>query len=526
MPKKGKIKQEKLYTMDYDNKLFIDHPRNILDKIESHIIFGAPGCGKTTQLLDILQTELHAVEISKIAFCSFTRAGTREGKQRAKKQFKFKDKEMLHFRTLHSLAYNIGSFETTDLISFKQSLQFYKEAGLASRRGFFEEFSAYDDVYLFMFALEKNNINAFYNFCNSNREMYSENEYEAVKKSYCDYKQQYKIFDYTDLLFYVWANQFTCPVEVAIIDEVQDMTTLQWLFCFSAFANAKRIYVAGDDDQAIFEWNGADVSAFHNVKGTRKILDKSYRLKENILHLAKTTSSFIEKRVDKEFKPVDIGGEINYYYRFKDVPLEDAGTYYILCRNKYFLDRVKLILLRMCIPFKFKAKDGFNLSISNKKLKAVRLFKKVQQKEILTDKEVASFRAIFDEPQFDKLWWEQPEMISMSKEDIIYYDELTDEKTEKEFLAKDCSRYTISTIHGVKGGEADNVILLLDHTAAVEETKIRDLDSELRCIYVALTRTKDKLHIVHGDSKNNYNDLFSAFVTDLQQKHLDHIIDK
>ena len=84
----------------------------------------------------------------------------------------------------------------------------------------------------------------------------------------------------------------------------------------------------------------------------------------------------------------------------------------------------------------------------------------------------------------------------------------------------------MSTIHGVKGGEADNVILLLDHTTAVEETKIRNLDAELRCVYVALTRTKNKLHLVHGKSKHNYNELFSAFITDLQRHQLDHIIDK
>ena len=524
MPKKGKLSQDNLYSINYNDPMFANHLTNIPVNIESEVIFGAPGCGKTTKLLNILQDELHRTEISKIAFCSFTRAGTREGKQRSKKQFKFKDDDMKYFRTLHSLAYNIGSFETIDLINFKQSIKFYKEAGLATRKGMYEEFATYEDIYLFMFSLEKNNIEAFYNFCSGNREMYSENEYENIKQSYCEFKQQNQIFDYTDLLFYVWANQFKCPVEVAIIDEVQDMTSLQWLFCFSAFSDAKRIYVAGDDDQAIFEWNGADVKAFHNVRGKRTILNKSYRLKENILHLAKTASSFIENRVDKQFEPIDFGGEINYYYQVKDVPLQDEGTYYILCRNRYFLQKMNLLLMRMTIPFKYKVKEGFNLSISNKKLKAIYLFKKIQSKVILSDKEVASFRATFDEPEFDKNWWEQQEMINMSREEIMYYDDLTDK--EVTLTEKNCNKYIISTIHGVKGGEADNVILFLDHTSAVEQTKIKNLDSELRCIYVALTRTKNKLHIVHGDSRNNYNDLFSAFVTDLQQRHLDYIIDK
>ena len=434
MPRKGTYFREELYSLTYNNRLFAKHLRNIPDTVQSEIIFGAPGCGKTTRLLDVLQNELHKTEISKIAFCSFTRAGTREGKQRAKKQFKFKNNQMKYFRTLHSLAYNIGYFESTDLINFKQSIKFYKEAGLAARRGFFDEYSTFEDIYLFMFALEKNNIGAFNDFCINNRDSFSENEYANVKESYCNFKSEHSIFDYTDLLFYVWANQFTCPVEVAILDEVQDMTTLQWLFCFSAFSNAKRIYVAGDDDQAIFEWNGADVSAFHNVNGTRNILKKSYRLKENILHLAKITSSFINTRVDKQFEPIDIGGTINYFYSLKDVPFEDEGTYYILCRNRYFLSKVKLILMRRGIAFKFKDKEGFSLSLSNKKMKAISLFKKAQQKEELSDKEIASFRVIFSEPEFDKHWYEQQEMISMSREEILYYNDLIQENPLKQNL--------------------------------------------------------------------------------------------
>ena len=523
MPRKGNFFREELYALTYKNRLFSKHLRNIPDTIQSEIIFGAPGCGKTTRLLDILQNELHKTEIDKIAFCSFTRVGTREGKQRAKKQFKFKEKEMKYFRTLHSLAYNIGYFESTDLINFKQTVKFYKEAGLAARKGFFDEYNSFEDIYLFMFSLEKNNIEAFNAFCKNRRETFSENEYDSVKESYCDFKREYQVFDYTDLLFYSWANQFTCPVEVAIIDEVQDMTTLQWLFCFSAFANAKRVYVAGDDDQAIFEWNGADVTAFHNVRGTRTILNKSYRLKENILYLAKITSSFINTRVDKKFDPVTIGGTINYFYSLKDVPFEDEGTYYILCRNRYFLSKVKLILMRMGIAFKFKGREGFIFSLSNKKIKAISLFKKAQQKTMLSDRDIAAFRVIFNEPEFDKNWYEQQEMIDMSREEILYYEDLVREANKSEL---DCNRYTVSTIHGVKGGEADNVILLLDHTTAVEETKIQNLDSELRCIYVALTRTKNKLHIVHGKSRYNYNELFSAFITDLQRQNLDHIIDK
>ena len=42
--------------------------------------------------------------------------------------------------------------------------------------------------------------------------------------------------------------------------------------------NAKRVYVAGDDDQAIYRWAGARPEFLMNMEGTRTILNRSKRL--------------------------------------------------------------------------------------------------------------------------------------------------------------------------------------------------------------------------------------------------------
>jgi superfamily I DNA/RNA helicase len=63
----------------------------------------------------------------------------------------------------------------------------------------------------------------------------------------------------------------------------------------------------------------------------------------------------------------------------------------------------------------------------------------------------------------------------------------------------------INTIHGVKGGEADNVVIKLDFTKSVRENFENNPDSELRCLYVACTRAKKNLHIVFSNSKNGYD---------------------
>lgn len=57
-------------------------------------------------------------------------------------------------------------------------------------------------------------------------------------------------------------------------------------------------------------------------------------------------------------------------------------------------------------------------------------------------------------------------------------------------------RITISTIHGSKGGEADNVLLITDMSPKTYSSYQENQDDELRVFYVAATRTKKNLHII------------------------------
>ena len=63
-------------------------------------------------------------------------------------------------------------------------------------------------------------------------------------------------------------------------------------------------------------------------------------------------------------------------------------------------------------------------------------------------------------------------------------------------------RIKLSTIHGAKGGEADNVVLFTDLTAAAERSMDYDPDSMHRVFYVAVTRTKKNLFTVIPDNFN------------------------
>ena len=67
-------------------------------------------------------------------------------------------------------------------------------------------------------------------------------------------------------------------------------------------------------------------------------------------------------------------------------------------------------------------------------------------------------------------------------------------------------RITASTIHGSKGGEADNVVLLTDLSPAAEMEMRINPDDTHRVFYVGVTRAKKNLYIVDPqDLARSYN---------------------
>ena len=72
----------------------------------------------------------------------------------------------------------------------------------------------------------------------------------------------------------------------------------------------------------------------------------------------------------------------------------------------------------------------------------------------------------------------------------------------------DKPRITISTIHGAKGAEAENVMLLTDgvrRNNSLWKRNAYDEDDEARVFYVGLTRAKKSLHLIHPMVSKGYD---------------------
>ena len=66
------------------------------------------------------------------------------------------------------------------------------------------------------------------------------------------FKKQKGIKDYTDLITEFNKTKQSPKLDVVIVDEVQDLKASEWDMVHTMINQAKIVYLAGDDDQAIY----------------------------------------------------------------------------------------------------------------------------------------------------------------------------------------------------------------------------------------------------------------------------------
>jgi superfamily I DNA/RNA helicase len=458
--------------------------------MDIEIIFGPPGTGKTTKLQDILAKELEEYEPEEIAYVSFTREGSYQGLDRAIERFGFSQKRLPWFRTLHSIAFNSLGLRRSDMISKDNYKIFSDKLGMKFTGYYTEDFRHNDDRYLFFDILHRNNPKTAASYLHD----MDMRQLQFVRTNYKRFKDYFQIQDFTDIIEGFNKKNNALPVKVAFIDEAQDLTTLQWKMIWVAFRDCDKIYIAGDDDQAIYEWSGADVHYFLNLKGNQTILNKSYRLPKRILRYSKKISDLIQYRVEKDYHGLEDDGEVFLINSIEELSLTKDESWLFLSRNHYFLNQIIKYLKSKSHIFMHR-KD---LSVSKQKVAAINLFESIRKDMIMSldqervlQKHYDGRRLNLNRPWYMNFTWDV--------EEIMYYRDLIANKVKLD----ECN-ITVDTIHSVKGSEADNVVLFSDITKQVLANFQNNPDSERRVFYVGATRAKKRLYIVSPTNRYEF----------------------
>ncbi len=311
-------------------------------------LFGGPGSGKTTALLDRVEEILQSddVEVADILIVSYTRAAAAEIRERLAERLDISPRALRgNVATMHAKAYELLDLSRSDVVSESDKEAFCEEYGLE----FEDEYSGaarrtansttlgnkiiatsqwlqrtrndVSDWYAvpFQWDVEKVRLppDIDPNAMDGNKytpTWPSDDDRvdvpEAIR-AWRSYKGDNGIIGFADMLERVKGRSLVPYVEYLVIDEFQDITTLQYAVYEEWRPHVEQVLIAGDDDQVVYSWQGADPNLLLDESVTEDVvLPNSYRLPSNVLETVNREIRHIEKRQEKDLNPRKEGGTV------------------------------------------------------------------------------------------------------------------------------------------------------------------------------------------------------------------------
>jgi len=526
-------------------------------------LFGGPGSGKTTALLDRVERlldEEEDVEFRDVLVVSYTRAAAAEIRERLAERLDESPRALKgNVCTMHAKAYELLNLSRGDVVGESDKEEFCEQYGVeyedeyeGSRRRTARSTTLGNKIIATSQWLQRTrrDVSEWYdvpfkwddetvrlppeiddNAQTGNKytpTWPSDDDRTSVPetiRAWRQYKGEHDVVGFADMLERVGQRSLLPNVDYLVIDEFQDITTLQYDVYEEWRPHMKKVLIAGDDDQVVYAWQGADPDLLLEEDVTDdNILPNSYRLPSRILNVVNEEVSHIEKRQEKDLNPRKEGGRVEGVQNPSMIDLvrnvrntveeDEDGTAMILFRARYQMFQFIDEFIGEGIPFTCLTDQRMWTDRLTQYVRAIEALDAEEPIDGLQARRLADMLAdsafgtgerddLFDEldEREEAADVEDLEELSIEPDTIREFAPFApDPRAAADMLRKvtsfqertvesyfggnyegfDPERVRVGTIHSAKGREADHVFVATDLTEKVVEQMAATVDQSGR----------------------------------------------
>ncbi|MFB6086132.1 MAG: UvrD-helicase domain-containing protein [Halodesulfurarchaeum sp.] len=523
-------------------------------------LFGGPGSGKTTALLDRVEDllERDGVEMRDILVVSYTRAAAAEVRERLAERLDENPRALRgNVSTMHAKAYDLLNLSRGDVVGESEKEAFCEDYGLpyedeyasgsrrtarsttlgnkliATSQWLQRTRREVADWYDIPFQWNEDevrlppDIDPNAQVGNKYTPTWSSDDDrvdipEAIR-AWRSYKGSEGKVGFADMLERVAERSLLPNVDHLVIDEFQDITQLQYAVYEEWKPHMDTVFIAGDDDQVVYAWQGADPKLLLEEGGEDVILDTSHRLPSNVLEVVQQEVTHITERQEKNLRPRTKGGTVEAVESpsvldlvrnvRSTVEASEDDTVMVLFRARYQLFEFVEAFIDEGIPFKaltdqrlwtdrltdyVRAVEALNEDEPIDGLQARRLVDMLQDsafgtgdrnemRDALDKREeesgVEDIKSLEIEPSFVREYApfmpQPPAAADMLRKVTRYQRQSIDAYFRGDYLGMEPNRVRVGTIHSAKGREADHVYVATDLTEKVVEQMAASVGEDL-----------------------------------------------
>jgi len=523
----------------------------VFEHVNALRVFGPAGAGKTRALIRLLQDHVDDGDflLGEGIIVSFTKAAAQDIARRVSDATPGR-----YHCTIHALCKRYYGFEGE--LADMRLREFFEPRGIEYRRtrgGDPEEWTASADSNQSPGA----QLVSFWSLCRNRmilpeegRRLYQppdairpwwNSSMDTLWDRYVAWKKDLGLYDFTDMLEYAVAHPPRERWPFLVLDEAQDSTPLQWSVIQGFAQQCDVVYIAGDDDQAIYSWAGATPTEFlHARVAADEVLRVNHRSGEAIVMASQDFIRKNRERRDKDMIAANGGGLITSVFRDLPALSLDESTF-VMARAHYLNEPLMEELTRIGFPFVDKRGSygvagkesqtfGRYLRLGAGKRIALDEWRrllpaipskgpwlvrgaKARVKELDAEYQAETFVRLDDLTAYGatdtlveaiRAGSHEP-LARATRERIAYmkavYDNHGAEYLEPATAGRICS---VGSIHSFKGLECDHAVIHSGMPPTASREARIDPEPERRVFYVAQTRAKSRITHFEGEAFDHW----------------------